>query len=143
LARLKEIEHQAIDHEPMLQTSEQVLALKGQGAAELDRYVNQLRDLAPHQLDTFRHQSLVTSDKVLGAALALRVGAMNPKDRPFNVVEFADALVGLEFTANQKAIARIKLATKKAVHADLAFSRGRSNLMSNIAIGIAERELQQ
>jgi hypothetical protein len=141
LKQLTDMDALAAQLAPLYERPQQLLSRQGLGSPERSRYQEQLRDAGPAELVSMRDWALHTRDVNLGAAILSRLDRSPTNSRPFDAAEFAMQLVGPEFDATRKAIARVRVAAQRALNANRDFEQGRVDATAKIGMGLAQRSI--
>lgn len=126
---------------PMYENPVQVLSREGLGTPERTHYQSQLQHAGPRELQNYANWAVHNGDRTLAAAVLGRLDTLPRDQRPFAAADFANRVLGEEFTRTRQAIERVRLAVQSAVNANRAFERGRVDSLAKIDIGLARRRV--
>lgn len=134
-------EEEIIAVESQFASPSHILMRAGLGSEQRSRYLDQISDAGPFELQNYTAHAVATGDKTLGAAILTRLDRMNRRERELagvNRQELANALAGAEFKNAQAAIQRIRNRFREAMANNRAFQTGkRVNVRDRIGLALS------
>jgi hypothetical protein len=127
---------------PLYESPMVVLSRAGIGSQERQHYQSQVASSGPVELTALARLAIAKKDRILGAAVASRLGELRKEQRPFSAAELADTLVGSEQKTVHAALSSIRHRFQEALNANREFRKGASLPLSKIHDGLARRAEQ-
>ena len=128
---------------PLYDSPSIVLSRAGLDSVARERYRAQLASAGPAELQAFARLAIAKKDRILGAAVAARVGELRKEQRPFAAPDLAERLVGDEQKRVVRALSAIRHRFQDALIANRAFVKGNSRPMDKINQGLRARRAEE
>ena len=117
-----------------------VLSRQGLGSPERSAYQMQVASAGPTELANLATFAIATQNRALGAALLSALDAMPARSRPFSAQELADKLCGDETRAILASVEAVRTANQRAINANRAFLRGRTDPLATVAMALRNKK---
>lgn len=117
-----------------------VLSRQGLGSPERSAYQMQVASAGPTELANLATFAIATQNRALGAALLSALDAMPARSRPFSAQELADKLCGDETRAVLASVEAIRTANQRAINANRAFLRGRTDPLAAVTMALRKKK---